>query len=370
MKIALDCRMINHSGIGTFLKELVPRFLCSDHEFLLLGTPRELAEFEEHGGKVVPFLAPIYSVAEQVSFPRSVLTRCQVLFCPHYNIPITTYRNLIVVIHDLAHLALPHIFRGVAKRVYAHLFYRYAVRRAARIVTVSQFTGSELSRRLGVDPARIDVIPNGPGRTFPGSEELSLDRVTRYAVEPPYVLAVGNLKPHKNLAILVETIRRLRSAGHTALTLVLAGRGLPEDDTDESVFGCSKHEPADRGVILPGYVADEDMPALYHHASLFVLPSIYEGFGLPALEALRFGTLTLVSDSASLPEIIDDPDLRFSPRNPDELASKMSFFLTHQDLIQSKVAQQQQQAQRFSWDRSAQAFLEVMEKVAGKSRTR
>lgn len=363
MRVALDCRMINHSGIGTLLRELLSRFLRSDHEFILLGNPSQLAELEQTGCTVIDFPSPIYSVAEHIKFPRWVLNRVDVLLCPNYNIPLTAYHRVVVVIHDLAHLALPEIFHGAAKRMYAHLFYRYAVKRAARVITVSEFTRREMARRLGVNPTVVDVIHCGPGRSFAERADFSGERLKGYGVEHPYVLAVGNLKPHKNFAVLVEAFRRLQKSGNRELKLVVAGKAFEEAKGEADVFGCSRAELEAEGVVLAGYVKDEDMPALYHHAELFVLPSLYEGFGLPPLEALRFGTLPLVSDSASLPEVIDDAELRFNPRDAGELASRISFFMDHQDVLRTKIEEQQQHTRRFSWDTAARSFLEVMEQV-------
>ena len=363
MRVALDCRMIQHSGIGTVLRELVPRLLLSDHEFTLLGNPSQLAKFEQGGCAVVDFSSPIYSVAEHFAFPRQVLKRADVLICPHYNVPLTAYSRVVVVIHDLAHLALPEIFHGVAKRVYAHFFYRYAVRRAARVIAISEFTRREMSRYLGVDPAAVDVIHNGPGRSFSETADYSLERLRRYGVEGRYILAVGNVKPHKNFSLLIEAFRRLRRDGSETLKLVVAGKDFEQRDRVGRTFGYSKAELEAEGVVMAGYVEDEDMPALYHHAGLFVLPSIYEGFGFPPLEALRFGTLPLVSDSASLPEVIDDAELRFNPRDADELADRIRYFTRHQDAARTKIEEQQRRARRFSWDNTARSYLAVIDQV-------
>ncbi len=367
MRVAVDCRMINHSGIGTLLRELLPHFLSSDHQFILLGNALQLAQFERMGCTVVDFPSPIYSIQEHVKFPRWSLNQVDVLLCPHYNVPLTANGRVVVVICDLAHLALPEIFRGVGKRIYAHVFYRYAVKRAARIITISEFTRSEMSRRLGVDPAGVEVIHCGPGRSFPEPADLSAARLERYGVEPPYVLAVGNLKPHKNFAILIEAFRRLSTSGNPARKLVVAGKAFEEVNGRSGLFGYSRAELEAQGIVLAGYVEDADMPTLYHHAGLFVLPSLYEGFGLPPLEALRFGTLPLVSDCASLPEVIDDAELRFNPQDAGELAARISFFLDHDDAQRAKLEEQQERARRFSWDKAARSFLQVVEQ-AGKSR--
>ena len=293
MKIAVDCRMIRHSGIGTVLRELLPLMLQSHHRFLLLGDPSYFHEYSKLGADVCPFREPIYSISEQVRFPRWALKGMDVLLFPHYNVPVLLPIPMVAVLHDLAPLALPHFFPGPAKRLYAHLFFHLAVKSAAGLIAVSHFTKQEIVRRLGTDPARIQVVHNGPGRSFPSERDSAPGVPSRYGIDSPYVLAVGNLKPHKNLKKLREAFGILRRRGHDRLRLVIAGRSFPEAGGGADLFGPTREELRKTGVVFTGFVRDEDMPALYRNADLLLLPSLYEGFGLTALEALRFGTLPL-----------------------------------------------------------------------------
>lgn len=359
MNIAIDCRMIDRSGIGTVIQELVPRFLESPNRFVLLGDPERLDCFAGERAQIVAFKEPIYSIGEQIRFPRPIFRYAGVLLCPHYNVPITAFSRVAVIVHDLAHLVLPDFFAGVAKRFYAHLFFRVLLRNAARIITPSEFTRNEIIKHLSIRGDRVMTILNGPGRSFGASTDFCSQRLDRYGVNTPYILAVGNLKPHKNLELLLDAFLIVRQT-EPNLRLVLTGRSFGETKCCESL--------GLENVVLTGHVADEDMPALYSNATLYVTPSLYEGFGLTPLEALRFRTLPLVSDAAALPEVIQDPDLRFEPNDSKDLANKILTFLNNPELRDRKLSEQKRVLERFSWDSAAKSYLSVLECIGTENR--
>ncbi|MBI5571872.1 MAG: glycosyltransferase family 4 protein [Desulfomonile tiedjei] len=366
MKIAVDCRMIQHGGIGTVLRELLPLLLRSNHRFVLLGDSTHLRAYANLDAEIWPFREPIYSISEQMRYPRRALRGVDVLLHPHYNVPVRPSVPVVVVIHDLAPLALPDLFSGPAKRLYAHMFFRLAVRGSARVIADSHFTKQEIVERLAADPASVRVIHLGPGRTFSSEADVTPEALGRYGIAAPYVLSVGNLKPHKNLRKLVEAFVILKQRRHSPLGLVIAGQAFSDTGRCEELLGLSRGELRQKGVTLPGFVRDEDMPALYHDASLLLLPSVYEGFGLTPLEALRFGTLPLVANAASLPEVLDDPELRFDPVDAEAMAEKMALFLDDPDLRATKIAAQRKRIDRFSWHVTAQKYLEVLEDVGAR----
>ncbi|MFH0824988.1 MAG: glycosyltransferase family 1 protein [Pseudomonadota bacterium] len=363
MKIAVDCRMIRHSGIGVVLGELLPRLIQSDHEFHLIGGEPLPAEYATERSSLHPFDAPIYSIREQVRYPVRLLETADVLLFPHYNVPLRRPAPMVVIIHDLAPLALPLLFKGPAKRLYANFFFRAVLKTAERIITVSQFTKQEIVTRLGANPDKITVIRNGPGRTYPSDADLSRGRLRRYGIEGPYVLTVGNLKPHKNIPRLIEAVRLLNLRRIEPVRLVAAGKVFNQR-TDSGVQGGDwSEDAASGGLLMAGYVPDEDMPALYHNAALFVMPSMYEGFGLPPLEALRYDTLPLVADAGGLREVIDIPALRFDPYEIEQMARRIEFYLNNPGEAQALLNAAKESARRFSWDRAAQSYLAVLEEV-------
>ncbi len=365
MKFAIDCRMIDRSGIGTVIQEVVPRLLAAPHDFVLLGDPETLAHYVNDHTEVVSFQKPIYSIGEQIGFPRRVLRGTDVLLCPHYNIPVYTFSRIVAIVHDLAHLVLPQFFGGMGKRIYAHFFFRAVLRNAAMIVSPSEFTRKEILTHLRVLPKRVITIPNGPGRSFTLPVDVSVDRLARYGVGLPYILAVGNVKPHKNLEMLLKAFLLAKKAGDPRLKLVITGQSFESDSAKTPFQGWSFEQLSEKGVVLTGLASDQDMAALYYNASLHVLPSLYEGFGLTPLEAIRFGTLPLVADVAALKEVVDDPDLRFDPKEPQDLANKIVAFVNEPELLHKKLSEQRRQMERFSWDTTAKAYLHLLEKVGG-----
>jgi glycosyltransferase involved in cell wall biosynthesis len=193
--------------------------------------------------------------------------------------------------------------------------------------------------------------------------DASIKDPARYNVGSSYILLVGNIKPHKNLEVLLEAFLLVKKAVDPKLKLVIAGQSFETDGRKDPFIGWSMERLTREGVVLTGIVSDEDLGMLYTNARLLVVPSLYEGFGLTPLEALRFGTLPLVANAASLPEVVDDPDLRFNPRNPKELADKMTRFLCDREFVQSKLTEQRKRIERFSWDATAKAYLDVLEKI-------
>jgi glycosyltransferase involved in cell wall biosynthesis len=360
--------MINRSGIGTVIQGLLPRLLAAPHKYLLLGDPKCLERYATNSSEIVPFCEPIYSIQEQVRFPRRVLRKNDVLLCPHYNIPLSTFPRIVVIVHDLAHLVFPQFFGGSAKRLYAHFFFRVALRNAIKIITPSEFTHSEIIKRLDIPASRIVTIPNGPGRSFAQWVDLSPDRLKHYGIEIPYVLAVGNIKPHKNLKVLLGAFSIVKQMGDLRLKLVLCGQKFEEQDAGAPFAAWPQERLKAEGVVMTGHVSDDDMPALYHNASLYVTPSLYEGFGLTPLEAIRFGTLPLVADAAALPEVVDDPDLRFDPGEPRNLADMMLSFLNNSALLNRKLSEQRDRIGRFSWDSTAEAYLQILEDAGNEPR--
>ncbi|MBI5248146.1 MAG: glycosyltransferase family 4 protein [Desulfomonile tiedjei] len=355
--------MIDQSGIGTVIQEVVPRLLAAPHHFVLLGDPEKLANYVSDHTEAMSFQNPIYSIGEQISFPRRLLRGTDVLLCPHYNIPVSTFSRIVVIVHDLAHLVLPQFFSGMAKRLYAHLFFRVVLRNAAMIVSPSEFTRKEILTHVRVAPKRVITILNGPGRSFGPPVDMSVDRLARYDVVLPYILAVGNVKPHKNLEILLKAFFLVKKAADPSLKLVITGQTFESDRAKVRFLGSSCEQLRAEDVVLTGRVSDEDMGTLYHNASLHVVPSLYEGFGLTPLEAVRFGTLPLVADAAALSEVVDDPDLRFDPKDPKDLANKIIKFLREPELLHKKLSEQRRRMERFSWDTAAKAYLRLLENV-------
>ena len=286
-----------------------------------------------------------------------------VLFVPAHVLPLVCPVPALVTVHDLGYLYYPEAHRRF-DRWYLDWTTRRHVRLAARLIADSQATHADLIRHYRADPARITVV-------YPGRDE-SLARVNdpgcvagvkaRYGISGDYLLYVGTLQPRKNLVRLVEAFAQIQNSGPqlAKLQLVLAGqKGWLYADlfTRVEAMGLSGR------VIFTGYVADDDKAALLSGATALVYPSLYEGFGLPVLEAMACDTPVLTSDVSSLPEVAGDAALLVNPLDTDAIAAGMARLVADAGLRHSLVEQGSLQIRRFSWAKAARQVLEVLESI-------
>jgi alpha-1,3-rhamnosyl/mannosyltransferase len=251
-------------------------------------------------------------------------------------------------VHDLAVLRHPEWFNRWT-RTYSRVAVPRVVSAAQRVIAVSEFTRRELVDLLGVPEAKIRVVPNGIEEVFtPEGPRRDGD----------YALAVGTLEPRKNLPRLVEAFARLSAEVRQDRLLVLVGAlGW---DTSETVDTLRRHSALVREL---GHVDDDELRALYRGAELFAYPSLYEGFGLPVLEAMASGTPVLTSRTSSLPEVAGDAAVYVDPRDIDSIASGLGEALTDPDRLATLTAKGIERARLFSWDRTAAETLGLLEQL-------
>jgi glycosyltransferase involved in cell wall biosynthesis len=312
-------------------------------------------------------LAPPRMAARVMPFPR-LWTHARlswemarrspdVLWVPAHVLPLVHPRRSVVTIHDLGYLYHPASYL-LRHRLYLRLSTAWSARAATHLITVSAVTKADLVREHGVRPDKVTVVYSGVDTRFqPQVDQVVLTEVRqRYGIPGPYVLYVGTLQPRKNLVRLVEAFSQVAQEDET-LRLVLAGRkGWLYDDIFATV---ARLGLTDR-VVFTGYVPDDDVPALMAGARLFVLPSLYEGFGVPVVEAMACGVPVVCANIASLPEVAGDAALLVDPTDVDALAAAIRRALTDDDLRRELIARGLRQAARFSWDRCAAETLAVL----------
>ena len=260
---------------------------------------------------------------------------------------------VVLTIHDLSFIRFPTLFRP-SNRLYLTVFARLSARRARRLIAVSRHAASEATQLLGVPAERIDVVHNGVDPSF---RPLSAKAVAAYrkqeGLPEKYLLHVGTLEPRKNLVRLVEAFGRVHDS---EMCLVLAGgKGWYYNE----VFAKVEELQLGSSVIFAGYVPNGELPLLYNGAFSLVYPSLYEGFGLPVLEALACGTPALTSTSSSLPEVAGDAALVVDPNDVDEIAGGMRRLMADETLRQELRERGLTRAQQFSWRRTAQETARV-----------
>ena len=363
MTLAVDIRMFHSSGIGTYLQNLLPA-LSQQVDLALIGHPPEA---NLPYGRVITTDIPIYSFAELRKF-SSLIPPCDVFWSPHYNVPLLPVRakQRLVTIHDVFHLAYFSTL-SLKQKVYARLMFRAAVRRSASVITVSEFSRTEITKYLNVSPDRVHVIPNGINHALfrvIKQEDLLQQVRQQYQLPERFILYVGNVKPHKNLLTLVKAFARLPSSDEP-YHLVIVGKkeGFITGDTALHDF-IQQNEMLVRRVLFTGFVEEEDLPVLYSLARLFVFPSYYEGFGLPPLEAMACGCPVLTSDRASMPEMCGEAAAYVSPDDAEAMAARMHQLLQLSATDRSLVVQRGlQRAASYTWEQSAHQHQRLIERL-------
>ena len=345
--------MIRSGGIGTYLRGLIPRIMEQhpDWHYSLLGNPDVLRAAAPRAA-LIRCDAPIYSIAEQWALARTIPADTSVFWAPHYNVPLFCRAPIVVTVHDLAHLRLPEY--GGVRRAYATAMFQYIRRRAAAVVFVSDFTRSEFQSLVGRSFAQTETIYGGllPDLT-------SFDPSAPPPAARPYLVYVGNSKPHKNLGTLLDAFADVRRTIEVRLVMIGQTTGLRTRD-DRNV----ERLRAAEGVVVLGAVTDADLRSCIAQAAALVLPSVYEGFGLPPLEAMALGCPAIVARAASLPEICGDAALFFDPLNPAELAAAMRRMLTDEAFREDLVQRGHDRAGHFSLDEGARRIGVVLGRSA------
>ena len=346
--IVIDVRMIRHSGIGTYIRNVVPRLLplFPKDRFSFVGTHESVQELVPANERVrvrtIESQANIYSIREQLELWRKV-PEFDVFWSPHYNFPVLMRGKKLATVHDVFHLAMPEYVGGYLKKQYANVMFRQLVKRADRLITVSDFTKQELLRYTNGGQAKTTAIHNGVDRSW----FIPTDMPSPHSKD--YLLYVGNVKPHKNLQRLLiafETLSKNRD-----LDLIIVGKKDGFITGDE--FVAKKAEEMGDRVVFTGYVTDESLKQYYSHARMLAFPSLYEGFCLPPLEAMACGCPVVVSNAASLPEVCGDAALYCDPLRPESISAEIERLLNDDVLRASKIERGFELAKSYTWERCA-----------------
>ena len=290
---------------------------------------------------------------EQIYLPAAV--RGRLLWSPNNTGPLAVARQ-VCTIHDLIPLDHPEWFSRQFAHWYAWLLPRLA-KQVRHIIAVSEFTKQRIVGLLGVPASGVTVIPNGVDARFTPREPGQID-ITRRALgitSPYYLLTVGSVEPRKNLPRLLEAWRRVQSSVLPDVDLVVAG-----GPGNARVFGAVTFNNLPPRVHFTGYVADERLPDLYAGAAALLYPSLYEGFGLPPLEAMACGVPVMVSNGTSIREVVGDAAVFVDPLDEDSIADGILRVLSESGSESVLRKKGRERAQQFSWENTAQRTLEVL----------
>ena len=362
-EIVIDARFVK-TGLGTYTYNLIAGLATAhktDFAIRALVHRRNADPLAAVCGQIAIVNTPIYSLGEQMAIPRAA-SGCDLLHVPHYNVPLLYRGCLLVSIHDLVHIMEPALRRTLASRCYAWPMLKLSARKAEHVITVSQYSKVQIVERLGIASAKVSVIYNGVASRFhPRDRQECAATVSQaLSVHRPYVLYVGNLKPHKNVGSLLRALALLRQRKQADPQLLVVG----DDATWKPglLQECARLGLQD-AVRFVAQVSDDLLPVLYAGAELVVQPSTLEGFGLPVLEAMACGTPVVCSRAASLPEVGGDAAEYFDPHSVEEMAAALERVLSsttrQEDLRQKGLLQ----ASRFRWDECVRQHAEIYRRL-------
>ena len=371
MRIVIDARKLHDFGIGTYIRNLVTELgaLDASSEYVLLTRPDD-ADAPSLGGPnfrtVVESSRP-YSIAEQFQVPRAVArAHADLLHEPHYVLPPLTRAKTVVTIHDCIHLRFPEYLPSRAAYGYAHTMIRLAARKANRILTVSHASKRDILHYTGVPAEKVVVVHNGLDERFAAAPDAdTVERVrARFQLDHPFVLYVGNIKPHKNLARLIAAFAEMRTDGPEGLKLVVIG---DETSKHPGLRQAVHRHRLDKHVRFFGFQPSTTLVVFYRLARAFVFPSLYEGFGLPPLEAMAHETPVVTSNVSSLPEVAGDGALLVDPYDVHAIADGMRRVVTDEALRRDLIEKGRTRARAFSWRQAAASTLQVYRQVLGQA---
>jgi glycosyltransferase involved in cell wall biosynthesis len=356
MRVTIDARKLHDFGIGTYIRNLLRHLARRDHEteYVLLcrEADRQAVAALGENFRPVPESSQNYSLREHLHIPWVLRReRPDVYHAPHYVLPMGVGCRSVVTIHDCIHLRFPQYLPGRAAHLYARMLMRRAAMGSDQLITVSEASKRDILHFFDVPPEKISVIYNAIDERF--SLEPAADAVARvrgrYQLDHPFILYVGNIKPHKNLVRLIEAFAQVRQHSFDQLTLLIIGdeiSKLPALRRAVHVHKLHKH------VRFLGFLPDDMLAILYRLASVFVFPSLYEGFGLPPLEAMASGTPVVTSNISSLAEIAGGAAILVDPYDVSEIANGITRVLSEPALAEDLRHRGLARARNFSWEKS------------------
>src|SRR5271167_3714609 len=366
-------------GVGTYIRNVVRTLarLDRDSKYFLIGSPAKVAEC----GALPPNFHAVAldgsddSIKGNLAF-RAIVKRlgCDVVHIPHlFWIPRGLSCPYVLTVHDL----LEHMYgsrNASSTRRNLHFYLtRRVLRKAARVIAVSQFTKNEIEKLLAIPNARIEVVYNAIDERFLHGHATAAEReliAQRYLVNYPFILYAGAIRPHKNVVRIIEAFSALKSElqkeqMYPDLKLIIIGDDL---SSHPRLRRTVVRSGVQHDVRFLGFVPIEVLRIFYDEAKIFVFPSLYEGFGLPPLEAMAHGTPVVTSNTSSLPEVVGNAAVLVNPENVFEIMRALHRVLMDKPLRDRMKERGYQQAAKFSWEKSVRRMLDAYGQVANPGR--
>jgi glycosyltransferase involved in cell wall biosynthesis len=357
--ITIDIRKIDDSGIGTYISNLLPEVISMtpDFNYSLIIKRGELDNLvnkypwtNSHNVSTIEAKSAPLSIAEQFELPQIIPANTALYWATQFNVPLFLKPKLLVTIHDIVHLSQPQLVGGSKYGLYIKLMLTAIKVKQAQVFTVSDFTKSEILEHSSISADKIDVTYLGVSDDW-----YKVKKIERPS-DKPYLLFVGNVKPHKNLRNL---LRGFKSIMHQIPhDLVIVGQREKMRTIDKDII--AEAETISERVKFTGYVSEQILEQYYAHATALILPSFYEGFGIPPIEAFACGCPALVSNIASLPEVCQDAALYCDPFSESDIADKIVTIVTDENLRSQLIIKGKLRAAEFSCSAVANKTVKVI----------
>ncbi len=370
MRVAIDARGINcyeGTGIGTYTSNLLKNILSLDSEnyYHLYWSGRNYDSFSKHNSKIILSSNKYHSFFEEKYFPSNLeRENIDIFHIPQNGIGLSDsiHCKKIVTIHDLIPYVMPEtVGKGYLKKFLMEM--PRIIESSDAIITVSNYSKKDILRFFPINPDKIFVTPLAASEKYKPMDSLHCKAFLKdhYNITKPFILYIGGFSPRKNVNTLIQSFSKIYSKLDKEHYLVIVGATnknqfsyLNELQTDLDI---SNH------IIFTNYVPEDELPIFYNGCEVFAYPSLYEGFGLPLLEAMNCGTPVISSNITSIPEVVRDAGVLIDPLNIDELSESLLKILTNIDLKNSFKARGVEQAKNFSWEATAKATISVYENM-------
>jgi glycosyltransferase involved in cell wall biosynthesis len=377
MKIAIDCRGLcgPRTGGGQYTYHLVrellkidPKntyFLCAHKEIVI---PPEIQNNQNVQIKINRY--PLGLIWQQFGVPLILSSlKADLFFSPFGTLPLFTTKKTVITILDLTSILMPDKHNWKL-RLSVNSLIKSSAGKARKIITISDHTRKDVVKYLNIEEQKIISIPLGVASHF-----RPMDRQDRnitgirkkYSNGEKFILYVGTIEPRKNLVFLIQVYQKLLARRPQMPKLLLAGgKGWKYNPVFEMVNSSAELK---KNVIFAGYVPDEELPYVYNAAEMFVYPSLYEGFGLPPLEAMACGIPVITSNTSSLPEVVGQAGIMIDPLDAAAWKSAIYNLLEDEHLQRQMASNGIKQSQKFSWETTARKTLEIFEEIGGQNNT-
>jgi len=366
MKIGIDARFFGSAskGLGRYTEQLIRNLemLNPQHDFVIFMRSQDWDVWIPSHPRFSKVKTDVdwYSLEEQTRLPSIIKAQgCDLVHYPHFNVPLRAPQPFISTVHDLILSHFPTVKAttlGPFLYWFKHQMYKrvikHSLKNSLRVITVSQYTKADIEKTFHIPDGKIVVTYEGVDTRL-----LKVSTILQsHNIHGDYLLYVGNAYPHKNLERLVDAFAIIKKS-YPKLLLVLVGK---HDFFYTRLISYVRWRCI-QGVVFPGFVPDAELGSLYAHSKGYIFPSLYEGFGLPPLEAMAHDVPVACSNSSCLPEVVGDAAVYFSPERIDDMIHAMERILSDDHLRQELIQKGRQQVIRYSWERMASETLRVYE---------